>query len=129
MADVEQMLIAWLPQQFNGVRVVTETPAGASFTTAAEGGLIRVTRIGGGRQQSLLQPRVVLDFFKPGRPEAKAFALAVAEALFWRLPGTSVGDGVVGRVTEVSGPSWAPWDDTDVRRFTAIYQIHMKNAA
>lgn len=126
-ADIEQMLIAWLPQEFPGVRACTETPAGDEFTTAAAGGLIRVVRVGGGRQQSLHQPRVVLDFFKPSRPAAKAFAMDVAEALFWRLPGTSVAGGGVSHVVEVSGPSWAPWDNTSVRRFTATYQLFLKD--
>lgn len=128
MADIERALIQWLPEQFPGSRAATKTPAGESFTEAAAGGLIRVRRVGGGRQQSLLHPRVVLDFFKPGTA-AKDFALEVTEALFWKLPGTTVAGVVIGGVEEVAGPSWAPWDDTTVERMTAAYQFHVKNAA
>lgn len=132
MADVEQMLVNWLPQQIPGVRTCTETPAEKEFTAAVQGGLVRVVRVGGGRQramEALDAPRLVLDCFKLTRPDAKQLALDVANALFLRLPGTTVGNGVIGRVVEVSGPSWAPWDNTTVRRFVAIYQLFVKNAS
>lgn len=120
--------MAWLPTQFPGVRVGTEVPGGDSFTTAVANGFVRVTRIGGGRNFALESPTVVLDSFRANRVDAKRFALSVVDAMFWRLPGVMIGGAVVTKVTEVSGASWAPWDDTDVRRFVSTVQIHLKNA-
>jgi hypothetical protein len=128
MPDVEQMLVAWLGLQFPGSRFVTEAPADSSFSAAVAGGLVRVQRVGGPRMYAIDRPTVVIDCFKPDRPAAKALALQVADALYLRLPGVPLPGGVVGHVAEISGPSWVPWDDTNVRRVVATYQIHLKAA-
>lgn len=134
MPDVEQLLVAWLTGQLAGVRVLTETPASPAFEAALP--IVKVVRVGGARRYAVDAPTVVVECFaagstssQTGRPAAKALALQVAEALYMRLPGTPVAGAAVGHVAEVSGPSWAPWDNTNVRRVVATYQIHLKAAA
>lgn len=129
MPDVEKVLVTAGEDYFAGSLWSTETPAGAAFTSASANGLVRVVRVGGNRRYALDRPRVVLDCFKPTRPAAKQFALAVADWLFYVLPGTTVEAATVTKVIEVSGPSWAPWDNTDVRRFVATYQVFLKATA
>lgn len=131
MADVEQMLVSFLDAQLSGVRAVTEVPASPSFESSLP--IVRVVRTGGPRRYAIDTATVVIDCFaKPnagdgtGRPAAKQLAQRVADALYLSLPGQKVAGGVVGHVAEVSGPSWAPWDNTDVRRVVATYQISFK---
>jgi hypothetical protein len=131
MADIEQVLIAWLKTQFPAAEAVTETPASPEFEAALP--IIKVVRVGGGRRYSVHSPSVIIECFatgpasgQSGRPAAKELAGQVAEALYGQLPGTSVNGAIIGHVAEVSGPSWAPWDNTNVRRFVATYQIHYK---
>lgn len=122
MADVEQLLIGWLGQQFPepDARFGTETPADLQNQLPFG----RVTRIGGPREFALDHATVVVDAFHTDRTSAKAFAQLVEKALYWELAAANIG---VGRVRTLSGPSWAPWENTDLRRFTAIYQINFRN--
>jgi hypothetical protein len=131
MPDVEQVLVSFLSAQFPSARVVTETPASPEFESVLP--IIQVVRVGGPRRFAIDRPTVVVDCFAAGpssgatgRPAAKALAAQVADALCLSLPGARVAGAVVGHVVEVSGPSWTPWDNTNVRRVTATYQISLK---
>lgn len=120
MADIEQVLTGWLGSQFPDARLCTEAPADMAGAVP----VVRVVRVGGGRLYVLDRPTVVVDTFHADRPSAKAYAARVEHALYWLLPGAGL--GVTG-VATISGPSYAPWDNTNVRRITATYQIYFKN--
>lgn len=97
--------------------LVTETPA--SFTIP----IVQVERIGGASRFTLDQPRVDITTFAPDRQSSLNLAEQVRMLMEQTLPGTRVGSASFGAVFCDSGPSWAPWDNTNVRRFVASYQM------
>lgn len=120
--DVEAITVAWLAAQFDGVRVCTETPA----TLPAQ--VIQVVRFGGGRPSIPYDVATVdVDCYAADRAASKQLAEQVAHALVFDLPGYRAGTTAVLSVECLSAPSWAPWDNTTVRRTTAAYQIRTHN--
>jgi hypothetical protein len=124
MADIEQMLVSWLGVQFPSARLCTETPGDPEFGSVLP--IVRVARIGGPTRYAIDTATVSVECFAVGRSAAKVLAFNVRDALYRTLPGTTIAGGVVGHVATFSAPSWASWDNTNVRRMTAMYQIHFK---
>lgn len=120
MPDVELLLVAWLNEQLSDVRVCAELPATLPAQT------VRVNRIGGPRLYALDRPTVVVDVFAGDRGAAFGLAQQVEDLLYLKLPGVPVNGAAVSHVATISGPSWAPYDNTGVRRVTATYQMHVK---
>lgn len=118
-ADVEAGLVAWLQARFAGDRAVTELPADLST-----GRVVRVMRISGGDRDLVIDDAIVdVDCYAATRAESRSFAEQVRAAIVYDLPGTVIPGGVVARVNTGVGPRWIPWDDLNVRRFGATYQI------
>lgn len=121
LLDIEAALVTWLTAQLPGTRVCTETPATLTPPT------VRVTRVGGPDiVPGLERATVAVDCFGDTRPSAKDLAAAVRDKLTTNLPVASLTDGTrngSALAVTISGPGWAPWDDTNVRRFTAAYDI------
>lgn len=91
--------------------------------------LYRVVRVGGPSDANNPRfdlPTVTVDSFGVDRTEATNAAIDADEQLRTVLPGTTTGGATVTRVETVTGPHWAPWDDTAVRRFVATYRLHVK---
>jgi hypothetical protein len=122
-ADVEALLTSWLQGQLGAAaRVVTETPANITQT------LVQVIRIGGARRFTFDHATVDIECFATTRQLARAMSDQVGLLLEQTLPGQRIGAGSVGAVICTSGPSWLPWDDTNVRRFGATYQVNVHAA-
>ncbi len=120
-ADVEAVLVGWLGSEL-GVRVVTELPA----ILPAE--IIRVSRFGGGRAEFPFDVASVdVDTFAATRRAAIQLGERVAFALMYDLPGLVSGGAIVLAAECVSAPSWAPYDNTNVRRSIASYRIRTHN--
>lgn len=122
-ADVELLVTSWLANA-SSTRCVTELPAQITVP------IIRVTRIGGPDVAPNLELAVVdIDCFAPpknGNPDragAAGLASKVRGLLRYQLVGRALNGASVARVDTVSGPSWRPWDNTDLRRMGAIYQL------
>lgn len=120
--DVEKVLIGWLADRFPAARVCAELPADLPEFT------IQVVRFGGGRPSVPFDDaNVDIDCFAPTRIQARALAEQVCHALMYSLPGYAA-DGAKFLSAECfSAPSWAPWDNTTVRRMTAAFQIRTHN--
>jgi hypothetical protein len=126
--DIEAALVAWLPTVVT-VRAVTELPADLDAAIAASGGVARINRLGGpDPTPSLSLDTVDVESFAATRAAARALALEVQYALRFSLAGHLTGGGSISRVQTVSGPAWRPYDDTNVRRFGALYQITTHSA-
>ena len=70
----------------------------------------------------------LVDCYGVDRSSAKRLAEDVSHALLFDLPGFRAGDGtLVVSVECLSAPSWAPYDNTTVRRMTAAYQFRTHN--
>ena len=121
--DIEQILVAWLAARFIDARVCTELPATLPSKT------IQAVRFGGPRRSVPFdQPLVDIDCYGVDRSSAKRLAEDVSHALLFDLPGFRAGDGtLVVSVECLSAPSWAPYDNTTVRRMTAAYQFRTHN--
>lgn len=120
MADfssVEDVLGPWLAAA-TGVRVVTETPA------VLPSALVQLVRVGGADiDHGIDLATVSILCFGTDRATAQGLAETVRAHLRNVLPGTKFVGFVVNRVQTISGPSWLPYVDTNVRVFDAAYQL------
>jgi hypothetical protein len=120
--DIEALLVDWLTPRFTSSRLCTELPATLPEST------IQVVRFGGGRPMVPFDlPSVDVDCYGQTRSAARGVAEQVAHALVFDLPGFVWAGVRVISVECVSGPSWAPYDNTNVRRLSAAYQIRTHN--
>lgn len=120
--DVEQITVAWLASRILDARTCTELPAILPAKT------IQVVRFGGGRPGIPFDlANVDVDCYAADRATSKGLAERVAHALMFDLPGFTAGGTTVVSVECLSAPSWAPYDNTTVRRMTAAYQFRTHN--
>lgn len=121
LPDVELMLTGWLRTALAGPRVVRRLPANLEQVLP----LLQVTRVGGGRQQQVLdRPRVDFDYYALS-DEAASDGARLVESLLPTLRGVTTGGGTVGRVDIESGASWRPDWNERVRRYglTAVLLV------
>lgn len=122
-ADVEQLLVGWVPTVVTA-RAVTELPNDLTGQVP----VVRIVRVGGPTGlPGFDTPTVVIDCFDVTRPAAKTLALQVQAAVEYQLPRFFNPYGTVLATECVSGPSWLPYDNTNVRRFSATYRMTMHN--
>jgi len=115
----ERLLIPWLATQLS-VRVVAETPADLSSVVP----LLQVTGIGGSDFSPTFDYcNVDVDSYAATRGASEDLSNAARQALMFTLPGQIVGGAVVTSVRTIMRPTWTPYDDTDLRRFTASYTV------
>ena len=116
----ERLLIGWLTLEL-GVRVVAETPA--SLATVVP--VLQVTGIGGSDFTPTFDTcNVDVDSYAASRGESEDLSNRARAALMFTLPGKLIGGAaVVASVRTIMRPTWTPYDDTDLRRFTASYAV------
>ena len=96
---------------------ISETPSDLSGT------VIVVDRIGGGDSTRLDYPVVDIDVFAPTLPTALDVAEQVRDFVRFGLPGMTVNSVTFTDVTTTSGPSSAPYPNTNTRRIIATYRF------
>lgn len=123
MAEAESVLVAWLEGVFPAARICTETPADLADVVPC----IQVSRFGGSDDEVPTFDNASMDFdcYAATRAAARTLAYDVRSSLRNDLPGQTVGGAFVGRVRSISGPSWTPYDNTKLRRFTYSAQIRL----
>lgn len=120
MIDSEALTVAWLKSAFPTVPVSTETDTTLQDDLPA----IRVGQIGGIDVDYVIdEPLLMVDVFGASRAAAKTFAEQVRDSLILHMPGQHVGAGNVRSVRTIRAPSWTPWDNTSLRRYSATYQL------
>lgn len=123
--DIEAVLIPWLAAQFLAVyglevRTCAETPANLSDIVP----VVAVARSAGADLLGILdRPVVDLDSFAAGRISASLLARQ-AHVLMTKYLGGVTGDAVVGLVNTVKGPGWLGYQDLNVHRCNATYEIY-----
>lgn len=122
-ADVELLLVHWLPARLVGARVLTDTPADMAKSLP----LVQVSRFGGADSDPVVDVASVdVDAYAATRGDAARLCEQVREALRFGLPGQTV-DGVqVYAVDTIGGPSVRPFDVTGVRRFGATFRLTVR---
>lgn len=127
LPDVELLLTGWLrtaliiPPATTGPRVVRRLPGNLEQVLP----VVQVTRIGGGRDQQVLdRPRVDIDYYALTDEQASDGA-RLLESLLPTLRGVTASGGTVGWVGIETGASWRPDWNERVRRYglTATFVI------
>lgn len=128
--DIEAVLVPWLQAQLAAVyevqaRVLTETPANLAQIAP----VVAVARSAGTDIQALIdRPVVDVDCFDTDRLSAQLLGRQCHALMHWYLPGTVTGGAVIGMVNTVKGPGWMTYQDLDVRRSNATYEIYQHPA-
>lgn len=120
--DVEIELVAWLSaQRGSGVRVLTELPANLTDVLP----VAQVQRVGGDDDTFRLDRALVdVDVYAATRTAASTLARQVRDDLVMHLRGTATAAAVFGLVTTVSAPQWRPYEDINLRRLGATYELY-----
>lgn len=124
--DIEAVLVPWLAGQLSAVygvtvRTCTETPA----NLAAVVPVVAVSRSTGSDVSGVLdRPVVDVDAFAADRISASLLGRRAHLLLTRYLPGTVSAGAVVGMVNVIKGPGWIAYQDLDVRRSNATYEIY-----
>jgi hypothetical protein len=119
--NVEQLMGRWL-EGSTQIRTVSELPA------TLPDKVIQVVRFGGGRPEFPFDiANVDVDCYATTRQAANDLAEDVASRLMYDLPGQRLFGVLFVSVECLTAPSWAPYDNTTVRRMTAAYQVRTQN--
>lgn len=125
MAEAEVVLLAWLNADVDGVRFCTELPADLADVLP----VVQVTRIGGTDDgQFSVYDNALMDFdcYAATRSAARTLAEQIRTSIRTGLPGQKVGtDAFVIRCRSLTGPSWTPYENTAVRRFTYTAEVRI----
>ena len=102
-------------------KVVGETP---SDMGAADLPVVRTFRIGGpGDTYGVFDsPTVAVHAFAATQQQANDLCRQAMQA-FMNARGDTYANGVILRVRKLSGPSWAPYDNQDVRHAVTLLQL------
>lgn len=121
--DIETGLIGWLADEFpSPTRVVAETPANLGTVPC-----IQATRVAGGGEffSTFDNPIFSIHCFGKTRALAADLAESVRVAMRDDLEGQSLGTAFVLSVSTQQAPAWTPYDNTNLRRFTATYALRV----
>lgn len=116
-ADLENELYLWIPTVLEGHRSGTRTPDVFSPSNLP---FHRIVHLGGPRDALNDYARFDIDTFAATRGAAKTAAEQLHDLL---LPRTRLTSAIIDSVRTDASPHQAPWDNTNVRRFLATYQI------
>lgn len=123
-ADVEQVLVAYLPAAIPSLTASVETPN----TLLQSLPFVQVTRIGGGDDYITDSAIVDLDIFSTSRANASALARLVHDAMM-HLRHTAVGGVLIDHVETETGPMWVNYQDENVQRYVSTYRIESRVVA
>lgn len=123
LVDAELFVRDWLGIRFPDARLCTETPANLASVLPC----IKVERIGGSDSENVRLDDAILDveYFAATRDDARKGAEEVRYALRNEMPGDFISGAAVQYVRTSVAPSWAPYDNTSLRRFVATYLIRL----
>ncbi|WP_406122906.1 hypothetical protein OHQ89_12270 [Streptomyces canus] len=118
--DIEAELIVWLKTQLN-VRHLTDLPANLTEILPVN----QVTRVGGDDDSIRLDRALVdIDSYGVDRAAASLLARNTRGLLVATLRGIQTTNAVFGRVSTVSAPAWRPYENPNLRRMGATYEIY-----
>jgi len=101
--------------------VTTVIPADLQARLAADRLVVRVRVIGGSDDRISDHPRVDVETFGLTRATARPLAETIRQRML--SGGHRTAYGVIDRATTEVGPQEIPYDDPDVRRWSATYRL------
>ncbi|MFJ4785157.1 hypothetical protein [Streptomyces sp. NPDC088794] len=123
--DIEIELVALLATAL-GVRHCTDLPA----NLVSELPLNQVQRVGGDDDGFRLDRALIsLDSYGATREEASVLARQARHELVVNLRGVKTATAVIGRVATLSAPAWRPYENPNLRRMGATYEIYFHPVA
>jgi hypothetical protein len=123
--DIEAVLVPWLAAQLLAVygvtaRTCTDTPADLASAVP----VVAVARSTGANTRGILdRPIVDADCFQATRSAAGLLSRQVDSLMLHYLTGTVYGGAVIGMGNTVKGPGWLAYQDRNVSRSNATYEI------
>jgi hypothetical protein len=118
--DVEAELNAWLEARLSVVHV-TDLPADLGDRLPVN----QVQRVGGDDDSIRLDRALVdVDSYAVDRAAASLLARRTRDALVVTLRGVQTTNAVFGRVSTISAPAWRPYENPNLRRMGATYEIY-----
>lgn len=118
--DIERQVAEWAKARF-GVQGGSQTPSDLELRLP----FVRVSKLGGSRDDVTDHPTVDIDVFASSRDAALALAEDIDTALKPRTrltPGGAIIDSVGTRVS----PRLLPWDNSKIRRYGATYTLGLR---
>lgn len=119
MIGASLIAITWL--QGLGYTAASRTDIGLQ----GELPFVRVIQLGGQRTFILGKPTIDVEYFAADEVDAMNGMAAIDDLFTYRLPGQTVSGAVVQGVRSVSMPSSRPYEDQNVWRYGATYQLLM----
>lgn len=117
--DVEAELVAWLKAQL-AVRVVTDLPSNLEEVAP----LAQIARVGGHDDTIRLDRALVdLDVFAATRLASSQLMTRARVAFLTQLRGTVTSAAVFTSARTISAPSWRPYENNNLRRFGATFEV------
>jgi hypothetical protein len=122
-AEAEAVLQDALAAHFTTAYVCTETPSDLADHLPC----IRVTRFGGAADSIYTFDNAQVDFdcYAASRAAARTLAHDVRTYLHATLEGSKAGGAFIAKVQDIQGPTWTPYDNTSLRRFTYSAEIRL----
>lgn len=118
----EAVLVAFLTEALAGPLVTTEL--GNDLLDALP--VVHVQRVGGDDDGLRLDRALVdVDVYAATRVDAADLAEQVRAQLLGVLRGSTQPTAVVGLVATVSAPSWRPYENVELRRCGATYELFL----
>lgn len=123
-ADVEALLVTYLASVPDVTGVAVDLPANVLTRLP----FIQVNRVGGSDDYITDSATVDIDVFHSTRGAASALA-RIVHATMMRLRHTAVNGVLVDSVETVTGPQWIDYQDENLQRYVATYQIDSRVCA
>lgn len=123
--DVEVELIAWLGPRYSAAVVAAEI----DNDLFGDLPVIQVARVDGDDDGVRLDRALVdVDVYAASRGAASTLARQIRRDLLDNLRGTKTTKAVFGLTSTVSAPGWRPYENTNLRRSGATYEIYLRPA-
>lgn len=122
--DTEKQLIDGLAAYLGAASVVRNTTDDLTKTIAAGKTLVRVERIGGTRSSFEDRPLLQIDSF--GGTRALGYALSEQIDQFMLATPIRLSAAIIDTVSVSVAPRRAPWDNDNIRRFSASYRATLR---
>lgn len=123
-ADVESLLVVYLASTPGVTGVSVDLPPNVRTRLP----FIQVNRVGGSDDYVTDSATVDVDAFHATRAEANTLARVVHAAMM-RLRHTAVDGVLVDSVETITGPMWVSYEDENLQRYVATYQIDSRVCA
>lgn len=119
-ADIEDELATFITRELG---YVAGSIVDVTTEAKAKAGVVRVTHFGGPRSALNDYARVEIESFAGTRAKARQMLEDVHDTL---LPRARLVSAIIDDVRTDASPHRAPWDNNNVRRFSATYQITVR---